>query len=94
MYSYLEQLDEHEEHDPRKFFRKTNIDKRGAQKSLYKIYLRDKDGKVTGMLDKKEDVKKFIEMFWAKIFKKQSVDKTIIHKWFQTEEWKNICTSK
>ncbi len=68
----------------------TNIDRRRGKKSLYEICERDANGKVTRVLWKKEDVKEFIQKYWAKIFTKQKVDDTIMKEWFGSDEWKSL----
>ncbi len=87
---YLEQLDENEERNPQRFFRKANLDRRRGKKCLYEICEKDANGKVTRVLWKKEDVKEFIQKYWAKIFTKQKVDDSIMKEWFGSEEWKNL----
>ncbi len=89
---YLDQLDEHEEKNPQRFFRKANIDKKRGKKMLYEICLRDKDGNITQVIDKADEVKEFIRKYWAKIFEKQEVDNTITKEWFNSPAWKEMKT--
>lgn len=87
---YLEELDEDEEIDPKKFFQRANVDRRSTGKKLHEISIKDANGNVTSVIHEPEEVLKYTQSFWQKIFAHRETNQNIDREWFRTEGWKKV----